>query len=89
MNLLPARDAIAKTSIRHSPISNEFYNITDCVYLNKTYLVRFIEIQRRFREIFSTTIRNTIVLERVQIVSQQPWNQNQKNENEKHSIKFL
>ena len=66
-----------------------FYNILDFVYFNKTYLVKFSAIQRRFRGKFSTTIRNIIVLERLLIVSQQPWNQNGKNENEKHSIKFL
>ena len=80
MNLLPSRDASAKTLIRHSPISNEFYNILHFEYFYKSYLVRFIAIQRIFRENFSTTIRNIILLEHVLIVSHQPWNQNGINE---------
>ena len=56
---------LLKRSIRHSPISKQFYNILDFVYCYKSYLVRFISIQRIFRENFFNDDSKYYILERV------------------------
>ena len=87
--ILSTRDAIAKTSFRHSPFFKRDYTMYIIKYVDKIYLAVFITIQRTVRKKFSTMIRKNIGLERILIVRQQPWNPKEKNENQIDSVKFL